>query len=875
MRRTLVWIALFVALCPFSRAEDGAPLVLKNRHLALTFDRQTGGWISLVDRSTHDELIEQPAPRALMLPSANPKLDPERIRQALDTGAAIDLDGEWLYTPTPPGDAGTAALIQGRFEACPWQPTPVPSRRGAGDDRLHDRSGDFYYRRTFRVPDTWPEDDRMLVIGAVDDFDATYLNGTQIGATGVETPQHWQVPRYYRVPAGLLRKGQPNVLLIKVTNIGFDGGIDGPLVLGLASALSPSQTAGAPLTEAALTRHGQAQILLMVSATPPFEYRVECFLPDDQAGFTRRITVRNISAKETILQNQPSYATPPLLIGKQQSVIFPGSLPVGDQAVATLSEGVAVSPRTLDPLVIVWDAATGRGLGSWFHCEQEYAPVSARRAGAGVQFRHAQQIVTRLKPGQTVTLGTQFFWLSHGGRDEALRGVQIVYHAIGLKAPEHGLSELRQKVMYNGHPGGVPEKGFRGYGGFKALDAYVPTLEKMGVDLVWLLPIWEHGDGRKWNLYSPFDQFRVSPLYGTPDELKQLSASCRGRGMRLMFDLVPHGPPDFTPLAREHPEWICLDAEGKRVFAWGQYAFDNNHPGWQAYMRRAAAWGAREFGAIGSRVDCGAGGPLNWSRAVGDRPSLSSLAAGLGMNRAIREGYLEVQPEVVVLPEEYTGANIFYRVSDLTYDAQFYFLQADLHARKASPEEWAEKIARFLHDQQLTLPEGALKMRWISNHDTVMWTLQKARPIKLYGVEKTRALLALCAFIEGVPMLYQGDEDPSLYGGRGPSSVDALAKFYHLRKRLPSLRDGSADYATVHASGGVFACLRARSDSQAVVLVSLNPQGIETELSPSSLLSGTWTDELSGEMLNLHAKPRLSMAPFQVRVLTRSTASTN
>ena len=73
----------------------------------------------------------------------------------------------------------------------------------------------------------------------------------------------------------------------------------------------------------------------------------------------------------------------------------------------------------------------------------------------------------------------------------------------------------------------------------------------MGIDLLWLLPIWEHGDGRKWNLYAPFDHFRISPLYGTPEELKELSAAAGQSGIRLMFDLVPHGPPDFTPLRNQ------------------------------------------------------------------------------------------------------------------------------------------------------------------------------------------------------------------------------------------------------------------------------------------------------------------------------------
>ena len=40
------------------------------------------------------------------------------------------------------------------------------------------------------------------------------------------------------------------------------------------------------------------------------------------------------------------------------------------------------------------------------------------------------------------------------------------------------------------------------------------------------------------------------------------------------------------------------------------------------------------------------------------------------MNQAIREGYLRVHRQICLLPEEYTGANIFHRVADLTYDAQ-------------------------------------------------------------------------------------------------------------------------------------------------------------------------------------------------------------
>ena len=113
--------------------------------------------------------------------------------------------------------------------------------------------------------------------------------------------------------------------------------------------------------------------------------------------------------------------------------------------------------------------AQQRGLGTWFFCEEEYSPVSVRRVGAGAAVGHRQNVIIRLKPGETVVLGQQFFWLAHGSRDALLQGVQPAYRAVGLQVPAGALDTLRGMTLYCGHPGGPPELGFLRYGGFKAL----------------------------------------------------------------------------------------------------------------------------------------------------------------------------------------------------------------------------------------------------------------------------------------------------------------------------------------------------------------------------------------------------------------------
>ena len=76
---------------------------------------------------------------------------------------------------------------------------------------------------------------------------------------------------------------------------------------------------------------------------------------------------------------------------------------------------------------------------------------------------------------------------------------------------------------------------------------------------------------------------------------------------------------------------------------------------------------------------------------------------------------------------------------------------------------------------------------------------------------------------------------------------------YGLRKRLAALREGTADYRSVQATSGVFACLRQAGPQQALVLISFNPNAVETEVSLPPEVTGLVQDVFSGQRLNATA----------------------
>lgn len=92
-----------------------------------------------------------------------------------------------------------------------------------------------WYRKTFYLSQAQLRQEWVVVLGYIDDFDTSMLNGEFIGRTydgeRIGKSESWRQLRTYPVPEGLLKEGK-NVLAVQVKDLGIDAGIyRGPIGL--------------------------------------------------------------------------------------------------------------------------------------------------------------------------------------------------------------------------------------------------------------------------------------------------------------------------------------------------------------------------------------------------------------------------------------------------------------------------------------------------------------------------------------------------------------------------------------------------------------------------------------------------------------------
>ncbi len=389
-------------------------------------------------------------------------------------------------------------------------------------------------------------------------------------------------------------------------------------------------------------------------------------------------------------------------------------------------------------------------------------------------------------------------------------------------------------VMYQIHA-----RAFTPEGTLKAAAARLPRLAELGVDIVYLCPVFvsdDDPDPAFWsprqkaskmnnprNPYRMKDYYHVDPEYGTDGDLKAFIAEAHRLGMRVLLDMVYlHCGPKAVFL-EEHPDFVQRDAEGKIVYAqWNFPKLNLANPELREYLWKNMEYWVRDFGADGFRCDVADGLPLDfWETA--------------------RERLEAIRPDIGMLAEGTRAADQL-KAFDIDYGWGFKWDNAAAFRRQWE-KMWKERPR-----------SGARFIRFIDNHDIANDAYDN-RVEKAWGTRHVDAALVAMFTLDGVPFLYNGQEVAdtarhSIYArlpidwanGDRPAGKARFAfcqKLCRLRHSEPALTRGEVVWLDNDAPEAVLSFLRRTANEEILSVVSLSGESrkVEVQLAKGSAKS--------------------------------------
>jgi glycosidase len=444
-----------------------------------------------------------------------------------------------------------------------------------------------------------------------------------------------------------------------------------------------------------------------------------------------------------------------------------------------------------------------------------------------------------LKPSEKLSVGT--LYLQPCDSSNPYLQIRAFVEELGYKPCEGGIVD---GVMYSCHPSGTMDSNFPLKDDLYKYADYLPVLKNMGIDHVWLLPVFEHDEN---GVYHSNDQSIIDERYGGEEGCKYYCDKAHELGMTILFDYVPHGPAPEFPVARDNPDWPAKRRDGSLQDEWECVSMDYNHPGYQEYTTRLVHDHVKRFGVDGARIDCAMGGLSNWRPYKDNRPSGNSVKAGVNITDAIRNGFLRGGKTSFILPENFNPLPFYYHCTDLFYNMNLYRVLDSIDALlQSNPAEYVRILTDFLEREALVTPANYHKLRFLGNHDTVSWVFQSRRAVDCYGVGGAKALWAIISLIDGMPMIYQGDEDPSIYLGKGEKLIDFFTELFAARKKyIPA---GSNQTTYLHTGTPVMAFIREAGDQQCLVAVNCSSDEQVLDMSAYPTAKSVLTEETTNRI---------------------------
>ncbi|MBN2275130.1 MAG: alpha-glucosidase C-terminal domain-containing protein [Bacteroidales bacterium] len=435
-------------------------------------------------------------------------------------------------------------------------------------------------------------------------------------------------------------------------------------------------------------------------------------------------------------------------------------------------------------------------------------------------------------------------------------------------------------------------------GTFEAVKKDLPRLKELGVDIVWLMPVFPIGEmNRKadqtilieeieipaerkkylGSYYATKDYLSVNPEYGNPEDFKSLVDKIHELGMYVILDIAINHTAWDHPWIKEHPdyytrvhedsvpwnpEWMTEHPEYFRKlkklrmtypinpveFDWWDVAeldFDNTEL--RNEFVKIFIWWISEYDIDGYRCDHAHGVPTDFWEEL--RPELDK----------VKPVFMLAEAE---LPELHKKA------FDMSYDWKMHHILNAI-AQNKKPA-WA--IAEHLQWADTSYPDNSWLMQFTSNHDENSWA---GTEFERMG-QGARTFAVLAATLPDMLLIYNGQE--SAFNERLKFFVkDTIgwgdyrySSFYRtlneLKERNKALLNGTENgilkVLSSQADSNVFAFSRQAEDDQVLVICNLGEYPVDYRLRNNTRI-GNMKEVFTGTSRTFKRKTKISLEPWQ------------
>ena len=274
-------------------------------------------------------------------------------------------------------------------------------------------------------------------------------------------------------------------------------------------------------------------------------------------------------------------------------------------------------------------------------------------------------------------------------------------------------------------------------GTFKAFEAHLPRLQKLGVKILWLMPIHPISElKRNGSLGSPYavaNYKGINPEFGNEADFKSLVNKAHSLGFKVILDWVAnHSGWDNPWIANK--SWYHTDGSGNIVAPnndWLDVAWLNyKNQDMRRAMIDAMGYWVKAFDVDGFRADVAAGVPTDfWKQANTQLQAIKPL---------------------FMLAEDQSVQSLL----DDAFIANYNWELKDLVKAIADGSKGRANLEAMATNQTFTYPTRSFPMNFITNHDENSWS---GTEFERLG-DAVSAMAALTFTYPGMPLIYSGQE---------------------------------------------------------------------------------------------------------------------